>query len=462
VTQAIHTLVANYSTAIRTVKVDGKEYIVAPGTLMVEGSHPGTAGPVNYSSKLLKSKPERWNNKPIVLNHPQDADGTYVPFDSDPSFKDGEVGFVNNSVYKGKLRTEYWYDVEKSNKVDARIVKNLKAGTPMGTSIGLADAKVNKFRTGKDRKGVAYKGEVTDYTADHVALLLDKKPACDIEHGCGCLVNCECGEGKTEIVANEQSFSRIRSQLDNLIYQKYGYSAYKDNELFQLGYTVNVDTVELSDEKPVAVKWVTEYRTLTGEFVGNCASATLVEIKKENPEMDKTQRIVAIIANGQFTEADRPWLEKQDEAVLAKLTPKTVQAAQVVPVVNNATLTPTTPIPVVPVVNQPESLESYIAKAPPALQSAMRRMVNNENSQKAQVVANIMASPGNTFSQETLLAQPLETLQGLERLALGSINTQQVIANNYMGLAPQAIAPRGPAKEEEPLATVAWDFAPAK
>jgi hypothetical protein len=136
-----------------------------------------------------------------------------------------------------------------------------------------------------------------------------------------------------------------------------------------------------------------------------------------------------------------------------------VQPVQaVVPVVNNTLLTPTTPIPAIPVVNQPETLEQYIAKAPLPLQAAMRRMVNNEQSQKVQVVANIMASPGNTFSQETLMGQLLETLQGLERLALGSINVQPVLANNYMGLAPQAIAPRTP-HEEAPLESVAWDFA---
>lgn len=461
----IHTLVANYSTAIRKETVDGKEYFVAPGTLMVEGAHSGTAGYVNYTVKLLKTKPNRWDKKPLVVNHPQDADGTYVPFDSDPTFKESEVGFVNNSVYRGKLRTEYWYEMEKADKVDPRIRKNLEAGTPMGTSIGLADAKINKFRTGKDRKGIAYKGEVTDYTADHVAVLLDKKAACDVEAGCGCLVN-------GEVVANEASFSRISNQLSDLVYQKYGYNAYvrdvytaeviytdKNRDLFKLGYTVKDDVVELSDDKPVPVKWVTEYRTLDGVFVGNCSCAKLDEVKEREREMNKTERIVAIIANGSFTEADRPWLERQDEAILVKLTPapKVVANQQ-----GGAALIPL-PAPPATVLGQAqpaETVEQYIAKAPPAVQGSLRRMVVNEQNQKAQIVANIMASPGNTFSQESLMAQPLETLQGLERLA--GVQAQPVLANNYLGLAPQPITPRQPAQEEQPLQAVDWNFTNGK
>jgi hypothetical protein len=65
----------NYEVFYR--KYQGKQYLIAPVTMMIEGVHHGSHGPVLHLIDELGKFPEAWNGMPVVVDHPQ-MDGVSV------------------------------------------------------------------------------------------------------------------------------------------------------------------------------------------------------------------------------------------------------------------------------------------------------------------------------------------------------------------------------------------------
>ena len=54
----------------------GREYLVAPVIILVEGVHNGSGGPALYTAEELSNHPSRWDGVPVVVDHPYYNDGT--------------------------------------------------------------------------------------------------------------------------------------------------------------------------------------------------------------------------------------------------------------------------------------------------------------------------------------------------------------------------------------------------
>ena len=57
---------------------DGRQHIVAPVVMLVEGVHNGTAGPILYPLEELSDFPGSWDGRPVTLGHPATPDGDGV------------------------------------------------------------------------------------------------------------------------------------------------------------------------------------------------------------------------------------------------------------------------------------------------------------------------------------------------------------------------------------------------
>ena len=120
----------------RSESMDGRDYIVAPMVMLTEGVHNGSSGPVLYTAAELQKTPEVWNMKPLVVYHPQ-KDGQGVSACSQDIIDSQGVGVIMNTKWDGKLRAEAWFDIEKTKRVDDRIINALEKGEMMEISTGL-------------------------------------------------------------------------------------------------------------------------------------------------------------------------------------------------------------------------------------------------------------------------------------------------------------------------------------
>ena len=115
-------------TLIRREELNGRQYIVVPMVMILEGVHVGSQGPVYYSLDELAKTPKQWNMKPIVIEH----------------------------------------------------------RLPMEVSTGLFSELVMESGTWN---GEEYKGKIINIRADHLAILPKKQGACSLSDGAGLLIN---------------------------------------------------------------------------------------------------------------------------------------------------------------------------------------------------------------------------------------------------------------------------------
>ena len=168
---------------IRHTELDGRDYLVVPMSMILEGVHKGSQGPVYYSKAELAKTPTMWNMKPITVQHPKKGDtatdlGVY---------RNQAVGMIMDAQWKdGKLKAEAWIDKKKAKKVEPSILDFIEAGIPMEVSTGLfADCVLEEGQW----KGESYVAIAQNIRADHLAILPNQDGACSIRDGAGLLVN---------------------------------------------------------------------------------------------------------------------------------------------------------------------------------------------------------------------------------------------------------------------------------
>ena len=59
---------------VRHEELDGRQYLVVPMSMILEGVHAGSQGPIYYSKSELSKTPKMWNMKPITVAHPKRGD----------------------------------------------------------------------------------------------------------------------------------------------------------------------------------------------------------------------------------------------------------------------------------------------------------------------------------------------------------------------------------------------------
>jgi hypothetical protein len=169
--------------AVRHVELDEREYLVVPMSMILEGVHAGSQGPIYYSKAELSKTPKMWNMKPILVYHPRYGDtGTDLKI-----YKNQAVGMIMGAEWKnGKLKAEAWIDKEKAKKIEPDILEHIERGEPMEVSTGLfADCILEEG----DWNGEPYTAVAQNIRADHLAILPNKDGACSIADGAGLLVN---------------------------------------------------------------------------------------------------------------------------------------------------------------------------------------------------------------------------------------------------------------------------------
>lgn len=158
-------------------KLNGKEHMVIPVTMIVEGV---------LNNALVATNefvPEAWNGRPVTVNHPN-VDGMDVSANSPAVLEQFAIGQIFNAKIDGKkLRAEIWIDLELAQKLNQdELIQTLKAGNKMEVSTGyfcFAEQTTGKIN------GNSYVEIHKDIKPDHLALLPHDIGASSIADGAG-------------------------------------------------------------------------------------------------------------------------------------------------------------------------------------------------------------------------------------------------------------------------------------
>jgi hypothetical protein len=201
----VEIVVANLAAAkTKRVTWNGRDYIVAPLTLIVPGVLPGSQGPLLYPAEEVRKNPTDWNGMPIVVYHPLGPDGRPTSARDPQILEKSGIGTVFNGAVRdvaatggkavGKLAAEGWFDVQRTKEIDNRVLEALEKGRPMELSTGLTlrqyPVPEGTVHNGPGRTG-PYVAVARDYKPDHLAILPDQRGACSIKDGCVLLVNAD-------------------------------------------------------------------------------------------------------------------------------------------------------------------------------------------------------------------------------------------------------------------------------
>ncbi len=185
---------------VREEELDDRHYIVVPMTMILEGVHTGSQGPVYYSIEELAKTPKMWNMKPVLIEHPFRGD-TATDLEV---YKKQAVGMIMNTHFEdGKLKAEAWIDKDLASKKYPDLLEHIRYRLPMEVSTGLFSELILEPGTWQ---GEEYKGRIVNIRADHLAILPHKQGACSLADGAGLLINQSFdapeggGEGKKEML----------------------------------------------------------------------------------------------------------------------------------------------------------------------------------------------------------------------------------------------------------------------
>ena len=346
-----------------------RNHLVVPVTMMVEGVHSGSAGPLLHLIADLGRFPESWNGMPVMIDHPA-VNGQNVSANSPDIIDTSCVGRIYNTNVSGtKLRGEAWLDEEKLRQINPVTLTHVNEAKPIEVSIGVFTEE--EVETG-DWNGETYEAIAKNHRPDHLALLPGGTGACSIEDGCGIRANNKKGGIdvkhdewiKTMRSLNEEGFSimtigdhsaqgykelvdSIRKKLDGMDTNDSYYmleEVYEDSliyavhfrvgesKMYKQEYQFNSGKIELMGN-PVEVRKNVEY-------VANTLQRTKFSVnnKKEDKTMTKNEcpkcaeKINALIANKEsgFVESDREWLEALTETALDKVAPKVIEKEVIV------------------------------------------------------------------------------------------------------------------------------------
>ena len=197
------TVTANRAGAVRREKLEGREHLVVPVTMLTEGVHAGSQGPMYYPEEELSFAVESWNGRPVTLGHPKGFDGANVSANTPAAIEKYKVGTVHNAAYDGtrkRLTAEAWIDVDRLRRVDPALLANIAAGKVGEVSTGLFSQAAN---SPGDWNGQTYNAYVLGIRPDHLAILTEGKGAWSVACGCGLNVNEEHREHREETAMNE-------------------------------------------------------------------------------------------------------------------------------------------------------------------------------------------------------------------------------------------------------------------
>lgn len=449
----------------RTVTHQGKRHVVFPVTMMVEGVHSGSHGPLLHPAEELGRYPASWDGIPVVINHPQDSNGNAIHANHPDVIDSQVIGRVYNTHMDGnKLKAEVWLDEQATNRMDSRIIPRARANRRLDVSVGVFTDEEHVSGT---YEGENYQRIARNHRPDHLAILPDDVGACSMEDGCGVNLNIKKG-GKSvkqtetkeeytpkltvadwigELVANQlqtnqrgyrEIMESLQQQLDSMddgershylvdlfddtFVYKVRYSGSAQPAYFKRGYTLNDDNTVSMDGDPVKVAREVEYVELNNNKKEGEAMTKRKKAANAAPQNNQNgccEKVDELINNQstQFTEDDREWLETLKEEQLEKLSP--LSGGETTPQNNTSGGTATATDDDEPgtvnevqisgeklaqaLKNHVQKPEDFINLAPKELQDSLRSGLNLHREQRKQMISAIQNNVAEgTFTEKEL------------------------------------------------------------
>lgn len=216
---------SNYE--VREEAIGDKNYIVVPVVMMQEGVHAGSGGPLYHSIEEL-GKPN-WDNIPVVINHPQLADGNFVSAFHESVRESERVGFIRNSHVDGvKLKAEAYLDVNKLTARDPDLLRRITGGEIINVSVGVFTNTVEYATTMNGNETINVQAAV-NHVPDHLAILPHDQGACSVEDGCGIRVNKQ--DNTNDLKGGNMTKQEVLKEL--ITYKKDDLSTNELNELLK-------------------------------------------------------------------------------------------------------------------------------------------------------------------------------------------------------------------------------------
>ena len=171
---------------IKRAKHNGKEHIVVPVVMMVEGVHHGSHGPILHAKEELGRFPGAWNGIPITVGHPKRG-SEFIGANEPQVLDEQAVGRVYYTKMDGdRLKAEAWIDEERIKEVSPLALSYILEKRPLEVSVGVFtdDEPFNGRWRDEDYVAIAH-----NHRPEHLALLPDSTGACSWEDGAGIRVN---------------------------------------------------------------------------------------------------------------------------------------------------------------------------------------------------------------------------------------------------------------------------------
>lgn len=191
----METLLVNSVGKAKRVTRGGREYVVVSMTSVVPGVLNGSKGPLYYPPEETARNVRQWDDTAIVVYHPSDpATGQPLSVNDARVPDEVKIGVLRNSRYVDSLKHDGWFDVQRTEAYDRKLVEQgkppilprLLAGEPVELSTGLFTDNVQAPAGYLDHAGNPYSGLIAkNYRRDHLAVLPDQTGACSVKAGCG-------------------------------------------------------------------------------------------------------------------------------------------------------------------------------------------------------------------------------------------------------------------------------------
>lgn len=170
---------------LRFVTINGRQFAIAPITIIVPGVLPGSKGPLYYPPEEIARNTNDWNGKPLIVYHAYDEDNTPISAANPRTYEKQEIGRIYNArIQDSKLVVDGYFDLELTKKIDSRVYNRLMSRDKIEVSTGLfTDNQLASPNSTYGDKPYTYVAR--NYKPDHLAILPDEKGACSITDGCG-------------------------------------------------------------------------------------------------------------------------------------------------------------------------------------------------------------------------------------------------------------------------------------
>jgi hypothetical protein len=416
---------------IRTAELFDQEHTVIPCVALCEGVlWPANApAPELALAEEFGRFPDGWNGRPVVYDHPKDADGLAISASSPEVLEVNAFGQIFGTTLEDKkLKLEIWINRSRvaSMPEEAReVIAELESGEGMvEVSTGLYTMSEMVEGTYNGQK---YSAVWRNIVPDHLAVLPKGiKGACSVKDGCGAP---RTNEGQMEPVMKAEQLHISTSS----------------NTIIQTDESCECEDVT-PEEKSFLKSILAGVRSLASSGSDDEPETPIVPADPVEDEPTTNQEIAMnevvneLIANErtQFTEDDREWLSSLDEDTLTKLAPVDNSEAEEAVSVEESTemvTEDTAEVEEAPAVNNQApavTTEEYIASAPAEIREHLEAGLKLHRARRNALIDGLKANARCKFTEDQLRAKSIDELEVLIELAAVDVD--------YSGNGPTANA----------------------